>query len=294
MIIWDLCDAGTLAGLLADLPDMARTGLYGGRVGSLDQGTTFAPESLCWHVMRSVLQALAWLHDGYATPYPTADATGKMVLPKPQADWMPILHQSVSAEHIFFQHPDGPETYGRCKLGFYSECIVSGQVDGPHARTSLTKPPPTHLVQGNANRLDRDYFCTRGLDLAGLGEVLHHMMTGQVWMSMAEKNDVQNRMARLKELLAQLDDEEAADLADVEANGEDLDETADGEIGYTYQLRKLRRDLLRYTKVRECTGDKEEALKLFEQAERGYLWWRRNMTDGWQYVDVADVWQSRG
>ncbi|KAF6842966.1 hypothetical protein CMUS01_02544 [Colletotrichum musicola] len=110
-LVWDICDAGTLDLQFADR-------------SSEREPNCFLPESLCWHVVTSVLRALAWLHDGFrqSIDWTTGDAhwTGT------DMEWMPVLHRDIGGPSIFFQHPRGVETYGSCKLGKFGNVFVSG------------------------------------------------------------------------------------------------------------------------------------------------------------------------
>ncbi|KAK7747257.1 hypothetical protein SLS53_001510 [Cytospora paraplurivora] len=128
MLLWDFCDAGTLEALLKEPP-----------VGYVKDLVTqkvkhFLPEGLCWHVVLSMLKALAWLHEGHReedyvdwTAAGTAERATRWWTLDP--DWMPILHRDIRPENIFFQHPRGTETYGLCKLGNFHKCFVSGHVN---------------------------------------------------------------------------------------------------------------------------------------------------------------------
>lgn len=120
LLLWDFADAGTLKAIFEDPP------LYPTETG-------FLPESLCWHVVISILRALAWLHEGYREEYHIAPRDGDTVCEKKtwviDSDWMPILHRNITPANIFFQHPKGSETYGFCKLGNFGKAFVSGHVN---------------------------------------------------------------------------------------------------------------------------------------------------------------------
>lgn len=130
LVLWDYCDAGSLQRF------MDRTAV---RV-QVDRETSvvnrWLPESLCWHVLTSVLKALAWLHDGYREEDIIVDGANGEAVRDQRADdrqsrdedWLSVLHRDVTAANIFFQHPKGTETYGTCKLGNYSSVYVSGHV----------------------------------------------------------------------------------------------------------------------------------------------------------------------
>jgi len=128
-LLWDFCDAGTVADLLAKPPCKAGT-------------TGFLPESLVWHVMLDMLRALQWIHEGIRETYTVVDRIdedGRRLCNKirtntlPEAEWMPILHTAVNAKNIFLTQPKGVETYGAAKLGNFAHCSVAAFADTkPH------------------------------------------------------------------------------------------------------------------------------------------------------------------
>lgn len=113
-LLWDWCDAGTLDTILRE-PPVART----------KEG--FLPESLVWHVALSTLKALMWLHEGWRERYDQESEHWRSAY-QIDDDWMPILHREIEPRNIYFQSPRGVETYGRCKLGNFGNCYVSGSV----------------------------------------------------------------------------------------------------------------------------------------------------------------------
>ena len=126
-LVWDYCDAGTLETALTDK-----------RLLAAWQRTPqkLLPESLCWHVLISMLRALAWLHDGKRVG--TEDGR---VLSEVDKDWMPILHGCITPKNIHFQHPRGREVFGLCKLANFGTAFVSGK---PHINGEVdTGPNPT-------------------------------------------------------------------------------------------------------------------------------------------------------
>ena len=114
-VVWDYPDAGTLEQLFQDR-----------ELAAAYTGKRYMPESLCWHVLRSVLGALVYLHDG-ARPFCEDDAA-ETWMRRVDDDWHPVLHGAVTADNIFFQHPKGTEEYGVCKLGNFSHAYISGKV----------------------------------------------------------------------------------------------------------------------------------------------------------------------
>lgn len=131
LMLWDYCDAGSLRGF------MDRTEVPVQVDPETNMACKWLPESLCWHVVTSVLRALAWLHEGHRE----ADTIEEGLDGKPTRgaksdtrqgrgeDWLSVLHRDVSTYNIYFQHPRATETYGLCKLGNYGKVFVSGHVN---------------------------------------------------------------------------------------------------------------------------------------------------------------------
>ncbi|KAI8965057.1 hypothetical protein F5Y11DRAFT_35324 [Daldinia sp. FL1419] len=145
-IVWDNCDAGTLENILVEEYDNYKPSQQddGKPLPTDEQPDTdtemkdtheaddadmskFLPESLCWHVVTSVLKALAWLHEG--SPELVAIGPRKFGM-DPTADWSPILHREITPANIQFQQPRRLETYGQCKLGNYSNLYISSHHNG--------------------------------------------------------------------------------------------------------------------------------------------------------------------
>ncbi|KAI0477688.1 hypothetical protein GGR56DRAFT_638293 [Xylariaceae sp. FL0804] len=172
-VVWDYCDAGTLANIFVpptahsdhheddeELPDVESEPLI------------FLPEGLCWHVLVSVLQALAWLHDGvrvFKEPTAPHDSTGPEAFEYADnpvgrqldrlnelqyfpldPDWQPILHRRIAPENIFLSHPRRSETYGPCRLGNYGDAFISGHcqnqmgMQGVSHAPKVLSPAPGH------------------------------------------------------------------------------------------------------------------------------------------------------
>lgn len=131
LMLWDYCDAGSLRGFM----DKTKVPVH------VDPETNMVskwlPESLCWHVVTSVLKALAWLHEGYREEdtieegrngRPTRGARADTRQDRGE-DWLSVLHRDVSTHNIYFQQPRATERYGLCKLGNYAKVFVSGHVN---------------------------------------------------------------------------------------------------------------------------------------------------------------------
>lgn len=119
MLVWDFGDAGNLSALFRHYP--------------CKSSEFYLPESLCWHVLRSLIRAVTYLHDGKRLIYRPEQLGRHMVREwvSVNTDWFPILHRCIEPRNVWLQHPRGNETYGQCKLGDYSHAAVTCHiVDG--------------------------------------------------------------------------------------------------------------------------------------------------------------------
>lgn len=134
-LIWDDCDGGNLELLLVNKgplrPPLLRS---------------FMPESLCWHVLTSVMRAFAWIHDGYRQEIDWDSGGHRWV--KTDVDWMPVLHRDVRATTIMFQQPRGKETYGPCKLAQFGKAFVSGVAADRHEPDEFASLKERHFYNG--------------------------------------------------------------------------------------------------------------------------------------------------
>ncbi|KAI0169356.1 hypothetical protein GGR52DRAFT_517488 [Hypoxylon sp. FL1284] len=199
--VWDYCEAGVLGNLIVPPPIHNKTremypedenhnfGFADDYALHLPQPEAFLPESLCWHVLLSIMKALAWLHDGSWEVIPDRK-TGKMSM-KPEPNWQPIMHRNITPNNIFFQHPQATEWYGPCKLGNYANMFISGHHNGPSKTRDYSKPLAPHPLtefQGLEELIEED--AARGYsyphkpdqpytlisELRALGEVIQQMM----------------------------------------------------------------------------------------------------------------------
>jgi hypothetical protein len=125
--VWEDMNAGSLAYLLPNpekYPDF--TDKEGWHLLAAQNFHRFSlPESACWHVLKSISRALLWLHHGVKE---TEGIPGEWL--KHDEDWHTILIRDVSPSQIWFQKPEGSETYGECKLGGFQWAKVCGSVGG--------------------------------------------------------------------------------------------------------------------------------------------------------------------
>jgi serine/threonine protein kinase len=119
-IVWDYCDASNLSALFQSKP--------------CESTEFYLPESLCWHVLTSLLNAITYLHDGKRPFLDTEAVAGgaKTMWASVDQDWLPILHRAIEPRNIFFQQPRGTETYGMCKLGNFEHAVVTNHVIAPN------------------------------------------------------------------------------------------------------------------------------------------------------------------
>jgi serine/threonine protein kinase len=119
LLVTDFADAGNLSALF--------------RHYNCDSSAFYLPESLCWHVLRSLTRAVTYLHDGKRLCHPIQlpGMFGEWV--SVDTDWFPILHRRIEPRNIWFQHPRGTETYGLCKLGNFSSAAVTCHAIDTHS-----------------------------------------------------------------------------------------------------------------------------------------------------------------
>ena len=132
LTIFEDMDAGCLSYLLPspnNLPDFDDA--VGWHALAAQNYQRFSvPESLCWHVLRSMSSALLWLHYGVKE---TEGIPGDYM--KHDDDWQPILIRDISPGQVWFKKPRKEETYGECKLGGFQWAKITGVVGG---RTAIT------------------------------------------------------------------------------------------------------------------------------------------------------------
>lgn len=125
--IWEDMDAGCLSYLLPPVskyPAFADEKAWFALAAQNFQRSSL-PESLCWHVLKSMSRALLWLHFGIKE---TVGIPGEY-LPHDD-DWQPILIMDVSPAQMWFKRAQHGETYGACKLGGFQWAKVTGMVGG--------------------------------------------------------------------------------------------------------------------------------------------------------------------
>ncbi|KAI0541954.1 hypothetical protein GGR58DRAFT_454557 [Xylaria digitata] len=158
--VWDYCDAGNLGNLLipsqprpqdrdsspgVKLEDDDTEMKDAGGDSEKQESSKFLPESFCWHVLTSVLRALAWLHDGVHGLIQKEDGMWQRL--GGDLDWQPMLHRDISPQNIFIGHPRRREWYGPVKLGNYGRLFVSGHCQTPGDKqvptsSKVLAPPP--------------------------------------------------------------------------------------------------------------------------------------------------------
>lgn len=121
--VWEDMNAGCLSYILPStntIPAFSDT--YAWDLLSVENFHRFSlPESLCWHVLKSISRALLWLHHGLKERDGIPNDWQKH-----DDDWHAVLIMDVSPSQIWFKHPRGKEMYGVCKLGGFGETRVCG------------------------------------------------------------------------------------------------------------------------------------------------------------------------
>ncbi|EHK49879.1 hypothetical protein TRIATDRAFT_188833 [Trichoderma atroviride IMI 206040] len=181
-IVWDYCDASNLSALFQSKPS--------------ESTEFYLPESVCWHVLTSLLNAITYLHDGKRLFLDTEASGGaKKMWASVDQDWLPILHRAIEPRNIFFQRPRGIETYGMCKLGNFEHAVVTNHVithDGgdvadkdevsramaPYRGMEALDATRQQLLESaETSTANRPY--TVADELFAIGSVIFTMMTGR-------------------------------------------------------------------------------------------------------------------
>ncbi|KAH7151894.1 kinase-like domain-containing protein [Dactylonectria estremocensis] len=114
-LVWDYCDASNLSAVFFN--------------HTYKDSSYYLPESFCWHVIRSLTRAVAYLHDGKRVNFKPNNLPGEpLAWESADVDWLPILHRAIEPANIWFQQRRGTETYGLCKLGDFGKAMVSCHV----------------------------------------------------------------------------------------------------------------------------------------------------------------------
>ncbi|KAI0204563.1 hypothetical protein F4808DRAFT_414023 [Astrocystis sublimbata] len=203
--VWDYCDAGNLGNLLVpsqegallsedddgdiameDTPDGPLSEDVGG-----ERRRKFLPESLCWHVLTAVLNALVWLHDGVRDVGLGEDTSWRKL--DQDVDWQPMLHRNINPRNIFIGYPRRKEWYGPVKLGNYGRLHVSGHCQtrgdqhAPVGSKAIAPPPDQDFARleelvafdtnyGSVYPYQRNQPYTMVSEYRALGEIIQAMM----------------------------------------------------------------------------------------------------------------------
>jgi hypothetical protein len=138
--IWEDMNAGSLAYLIRSansLPEFADAEAWH-KLAAPNPSRPSLPETLCWHVLRSISRALLWLHHGVKE---TDGIPGEWV--KHDEDWHAILIMDVSPGQIWFKKPGHKgEHYGECKLGGFQWAKVCGSMGARVAMSQRVENAP--------------------------------------------------------------------------------------------------------------------------------------------------------
>ncbi|KAI9151842.1 hypothetical protein HJFPF1_09053 [Paramyrothecium foliicola] len=187
--VWEFCDAGNLDFLFSTNPQPEA------------RNQRYLPESLCWHVLRSLLRAVVFLHDGKRRAF---DHDGKLrSWVSLDADWNPILHRALEPTNVFFQHPRGRETYGPCKLGHFTDAAMTNHVldtaedaaTDSHVRTAVTsrkgwqhlETVVSNLARDDSNLPWNEQPYALADEILSIGAIIFQMMTGHILAYSCEK-----------------------------------------------------------------------------------------------------------
>lgn len=177
---WEFCDAGTLNQLI-----LAHKG-------------DALPESLIWHTLQSLLQAVLHL------------STGRRLVidgPSPPVGWKPILHNLINPANVFYCHPRKYKdfkqpTYGVCKLGNFTSCVVLGPNEFTLGLSDLWDENIEGEFTGYEAPERSSYYPEARIfgaasDVWSIGAVAVAMMTGQpIWHLVMRENINASMMSR--------------------------------------------------------------------------------------------------
>lgn len=177
---WEHCDAGTLNRLI-----LAHKG-------------DALPESLIWHTIQSSLFAVLHLSSGRRYPDPA---------PEPVAGWKPMLHNLINPANIFYCHPRKYEgykepTYGDCKLGNFSSCLVLAKDQYSVSLSTMYEKDIHGEITGYEAPERSSYYPDARLygsasDIWSIGACAVAMMTGQpIWHLVMRENINARMMSR--------------------------------------------------------------------------------------------------
>lgn len=188
----NLVNAGTLESLIRN----RKNGLQ-----FLTDKKPFAlPEMLCWHVLRSLLRVMCYLHTG------TRDVNDNHVDP----NWQPIVHNDINPTNIRFHARHTvrcKRAFKVCKLRNFSRCVVLPRPWRPHDpanEETAGDRREAFAVAGN-RRVESGYEAPEfgnlaevnapspACDLWSIGAVLVAMMTTRtIWDIALEKDFVES------------------------------------------------------------------------------------------------------
>ncbi|KAH8816045.1 kinase-like domain-containing protein [Xylogone sp. PMI_703] len=255
-MVWEDMNAGSLAHILPPTdkfpgPD-DRAGWI--NLAKANNHQSSLPESLCWHVLRSIAKALLWLHHGSKE----GDECFKdsEVVERLNTNWQTILIRDVSPSQIWFQHPVSDETYGFCKLGGFSLAKVVNFVDG--TEPAALRPEdvewekklfwaPPNLTNSKTVRLP---YWTPTAEIWSLGASVYMMMTG---------------------------------IPPPRYCNHELQISLIDPRKFSSSLREIVESMLDPDPKKRPNG-----FDLIERIDHAWIEWRRNTGEGREFVDIAD------
>ncbi|TVY75914.1 Serine/threonine-protein kinase ATG1, partial [Lachnellula suecica] len=250
LTIWEEMNAGSLAYLLRSvntLPHFTDAAAWH-TLAAPNPSRHSLPESLCWHVLRSISRALLWLHHGVKE---TDGIPGEWV--NHDEDWHAILIMDVSPSQIWFKKPGGNkgEHYGECKLGGFQWAKVCGSVGARVAMAQRVEDAPTFKQYYWAPEVYKHTLSwNRASELWSLGAVIYTMMT---------------------------------DMPPPRIYSYDWQISRMNDKGYTQGLRNIIADLLQPN-----PADRPSSVDLISRIDDEWRKWRANTREGQEFVDVGD------
>ncbi|KAM0254894.1 hypothetical protein ACHAQJ_006331 [Trichoderma viride] len=304
-IVWDFCDAANLSALFQSKPFVS--------------SDFYLPESLCWHVLTSLLNAITYLHDGKRlfldTKAPPGEERKWMSVDQ---DWNPILHRAIEPRNIFFQHPRGIETYGLCKLGNFEHAVVTNHVITPgdtadaveeNADISRAMAPyrgletldmTRHQLLKSVEAYTADnYPYTVANELFSIGTVIFTMMTGRKPLFYCEKYScchITSSSLDLQGCKTMPHDQQCTHLHQRLRHPDCHEPTINtdnylAKAQYSEGLRRVIKELLAFH-----PGSKAQIAKILPLTKlvMEYYWdWKFDSEEGMRYKDIEDDMTAR-
>ncbi|PTB76233.1 hypothetical protein M440DRAFT_1457068 [Trichoderma longibrachiatum ATCC 18648] len=144
-------------------------------------------ESLCWHVLTLLLEAITYLHDGKRLVVEGGQRRWKAEM----STWTPILHGKIEPHNVRFQQKRHGEEHGRCKLADFRWAVAMNHKisygdeadeldeDGGDAASRLQRLRETLLSSTCVAKWPSPHKHSIDSELCSLGRLMYAMMADE-------------------------------------------------------------------------------------------------------------------